>query len=188
MNCRALVSTWIVLLSAVAFPSAASGQLRSVTSTKSSPSPPPVPSPVSTVEARRLSDSFVAVADRVSPSVVQVDVTVRDAKVELLSRMFGRPSNDEPVSRGMGSGVVFTADGAIVTNNHVVEDALTINVRLRDGRYLPAKLVGRDPSTDLAVVQIDAPGLIPANFADSDAVRVGEWSWRSAPRSGSVTP
>jgi len=115
------------------------------------------------------------VADRVSPSVVQVDVTVRDAKVELLSRMFGRPSNDEPVSRGMGSGVVFTADGAIVTNNHVVEDALTINVRLRDGRYLPAKLVGRDPSTDLAVVQIDAPGLIPANFADSDAVRVGEW-------------
>jgi S1-C subfamily serine protease len=75
----------------------------------------------------------------------------------------------------MGSGVVFTADGAIVTNNHVVEDALTINVRLRDGRYLPAKLVGRDPSTDLAVVQIDAPGLIPANFADSDAVRVGEW-------------
>jgi Do/DeqQ family serine protease len=75
----------------------------------------------------------------------------------------------------MGSGVVFTADGAIVTNNHVVEEALTLNVRLRDGRYLPARLVGRDPATDLAVVKVDATGLVPAKFADSDAARVGEW-------------
>ncbi|HEY4012397.1 MAG TPA: trypsin-like peptidase domain-containing protein [Polyangiaceae bacterium] len=148
------------------------------------PAPPrPVPAVVqptpqqvqaSTVEAKRLSDGFVAVADRVSPSVVQIDVTERDEKADAVSRFFGR-GGDEPVARGMGSGVVFTPDGAILTNNHVVEDALTINVRLRDGRYLAARLVGRDPATDLAVVKIDATGLVPAKFADSEAARVGEW-------------
>ncbi len=75
----------------------------------------------------------------------------------------------------MGSGLVFTPDGAILTNNHVVEEALTLNVRLRDGRYLPAVLVGRAPAPDLAVRKVDATGLTPAKFADSDAARVGEW-------------
>jgi serine protease Do len=140
---------------------------------------PAVPTPAqvqaSTVEARRLSEGFVAVAERASPSVVQIDVTARDEKADVVSRFFGHGSGDEPIARGMGSGVVITADGAILTNNHVVEEALTINVRLRDGRYLPARLVGRDPATDLAVVKVDAPGLTPAKFADSDAARVGEW-------------
>jgi Do/DeqQ family serine protease len=139
----------------------------------------PVPSPAqvqaSNVEARRLSDGFVAVADRVSPSVVQIDITARDEKADLLVRFFGRGTADEPTARGTGSGVVFTSDGAILTNNHVVESALTIDVRLRDGRYLPARLVGRDPATDLAVIKVDAIGLTPAKFADSDAARVGEW-------------
>jgi Do/DeqQ family serine protease len=139
----------------------------------------PVPTPAqvqaSTAEAKRLSEGFVAVADHASPSVVQIDVTVHDEKADMLAHFFGRGGRDEPVARGMGSGVVFTPDGAILTNNHVVEDALTINVRLRDGRYLPARLVGRDPSTDLAVVKVDATGLAPAKFADSDAARVGEW-------------
>jgi serine protease Do len=145
------------------------------------PRPPPAaaqPTPqqvqASTAEAKRLSDGFVAVADRVSPSVVQIDVTQHDEKADAISRFFGR-GGDEPVARGMGSGVVFTPDGAILTNNHVVEDALTINVRLRDGRYLAATLLGRDPATDLAVVKIDATGLVPAKFADSEAARVGEW-------------
>ena len=70
---------------------------------------------------------------------------------------------------------VRTSDGAILTNNHVVEEALTINVRLRDGRYLPARLVGRDPATDLAVVKVDATGLVQAKLADSELARVGEW-------------
>jgi serine protease Do len=139
----------------------------------------PVPTPAqvqaSTAEAKRLSEGFVAVADHASPTVVQIDVTARDEKADLLSHFFGRNGRDEPIARGMGSGVVFTADGAILTNNHVVEEALTINVRLRDGRYLPARLVGRDPATDLAVVKVDATGLTPAKFADSDAARVGEW-------------
>jgi Do/DeqQ family serine protease len=129
----------------------------------------------STVEAKRLSDGFVAVAERVGPSVVQIDVTARDQKADILTHFFGGGSGEEPIARGMGSGVVFTSDGAILTNNHVVEQALTLNVRLRDGRYQPARLVGRDPSTDLAVIKIDATGLTPAKFADSDAARVGEW-------------
>jgi Do/DeqQ family serine protease len=136
--------------------------------------PTPAQVQASTAEARRLSDGFVAVAERISPSVVQIDVTARDERADLLSRFFGR-AGEEPIARGMGSGVVFTPDGAILTNNHVVEEALTINVRLRDGRYLPAKLVGRDPATDLAVVRIETNGLTPAKFADSDATRVGEW-------------
>lgn len=140
---------------------------------------PPIPSPAqvqaSTAEARRLSEGFVAVADRVSPTVVQIDVTARSEKADIMARFFGRGGEDEPVARAMGSGVVFTPDGAILTNNHVVEDALTINVRLHDGRYLPARLVGRDPATDLAVVKVDASGLPVAKFADSDAARVGEW-------------
>lgn len=144
------------------------------------PAPPAVPTPAqvqaSTAEARRLSEGFVAVADRVSPTVVQIDVTARSEKADAMARFFGRGGGgDEPIARAMGSGVVFTPDGAILTNNHVIEDALTINVRLRDGRYLPARLVGRDPATDLAVVKVDATGLPTAKFADSDAARVGEW-------------
>jgi S1-C subfamily serine protease len=129
----------------------------------------------STAEAKRLSEGFVAVAERVGPSVVQIDVTARNEKADVIARFFGRGSGDEPIARGMGSGVVFTPDGAILTNNHVVEEALTINVHLRDGRYLPARLLGRDPATDLAVIKVEATGLTPAKFADSDAARVGEW-------------
>jgi len=127
----------------------------------------------SQVEAKKLSDAFVSVAERVSPSVVQIDVTVRDESADQVLRWMGRGGS--AVAHGTGSGVVFTSDGAILTNNHVVEEALSISVHLRDGRFLPARLVGRDPSTDLAVVKVDASGLIPARFADSEAARVGEW-------------
>ncbi len=125
-------------------------------------------------EAKKLSDGFVAVAEKTSPSVVQIDVTARDENADQLLRFFGK-NQDSPVARGTGSGVVFTTDGLILTNNHVIDHALTINVRLRDGRLLPAKLVGRDPATDLAVVKVDATNLTAAKFADSDAAKVGEW-------------
>jgi len=126
------------------------------------------------VEARRMSDAFVNVAQRVSPSVVQIDITQRGQISDPMMRILGEAAGATPVARGTGSGVVFTADGAILTNNHVVDDALTINVHLRDGRFLPARLVGRDPATDLAVIKVDAHGLQPARFGDSDAARVGE--------------
>jgi S1-C subfamily serine protease len=138
---------------------------------------PPTPTPqaaAAQAEAKKLSDGFVSVADRVSPAVVQIDVTARDENADQLLRFFGR-NQDSPVAHGTGSGVIFTADGAILTNNHVIDHALTISVRLRDGRLLGAKLLGRDPSTDLAVIKVDATGLTAARFADSDAARVGEW-------------
>ncbi len=140
------------------------------------PAPAPaVAAPGAVAEARKLSDAFVAVAERVSPTVVQIEVTARDENADQLQRMFGR-NQDSPIARGTGSGVVFTNDGAILTNNHVIDHALTINVRLRDGRLLPGKLLGRDPATDLAVVKVEATGLTAAKFADSDAARVGEWT------------
>ena len=140
------------------------------------PAPAPaVAAPGAVAEARKLSDAFVAVAERVSPSVVQIEVTARDENADQMQRLFGK-NQDSPIARGTGSGVVFTADGAILTNNHVIDHALTINVRLRDGRLLPAKLLGRDPATDLAVVKVDATGLTAAKFADSEVARVGEWT------------
>jgi serine protease Do len=125
-----------------------------------------------TPEARRVSDSYIAVAERVSPSVVEIDIAERDGADE--GNGWKRGKSNGPVARGMGSGVIFSPDGAILTNNHVLEGALSINVRLRDGRYLPAQVVGRDPGTDLAMLRVEAIGLTPARFADSDVSRVGE--------------
>ncbi len=129
----------------------------------------------SQAEAQRLSDAFVFVAEKVGPSVVQIDVTERDQRQDPLIRWLSASGGEPPIAHGTGSGVVFSADGAILTNNHVIEDALTITVHLRDGRVLNGRLLGRDPDTDLAVVKVDATGLVPAKFADSDAARVGEW-------------
>jgi S1-C subfamily serine protease len=137
--------------------------------------PPPTPQAAAAqAEAKKLSDGFVSVAERVSPAVVQIDVTARDDNADQVLRFFGR-NQDSPIARGTGSGVVFTADGAILTNNHVIDHALTINVRFRDGRLMTGKLLGRDPATDLAVIKVEATGLPAARFADSDAARVGEW-------------
>jgi len=136
---------------------------------------PPVAAPGAVAEARKLSDAFVSVAERVSPAVVQIDVTAREEGADQITRFFGK-NQDSPIARGTGSGVIFTAEGAILTNNHVIDHALTINVRLRDGRLLPAKLLGRDPATDLAVIKIEGTGFTAAKFADSDNARVGEWT------------
>ncbi|MDI3287636.1 trypsin-like peptidase domain-containing protein [Polyangium sp. 15x6] len=138
------------------------------------PPPPALPAPArglpSAAEVRALGDTFVAVAEKTSPAVVQIDVTVSSGDSSA-----GRWFRADATTRGMGSGVIFSADGAILTNNHVIEDARAINVRLKDGRTLSARVAGRDPATDLAVLRVDATNLPVASFADSDAARVGEW-------------
>jgi Do/DeqQ family serine protease len=156
-------------------PVAAPSGVPSAVPTPTQPPPSPAQAQAATAEARRLSDAFVSVAEKVGPSVVQIDVTARDADADQAAKWFGR-HGDTPIARGLGSGVIVSVDGAILTNNHVIEEALTINVRLRDGRSLPARLLGRDPATDLAVIKVDAVGLPAAKFADSDNVRVGEWA------------
>ncbi|WP_394845666.1 trypsin-like peptidase domain-containing protein [Pendulispora brunnea] len=170
---RPLTFRSLVVLACLGLSAPALAQAQKVSAQSQGPSPAQVQA--SQAEARKLSDAFVNVAERVSPSVVQIDVTARDENADQILRWIGRGSSDSPVARGTGSGVVFTPDGAILTNNHVIEGALTINVHLRDGRFLPARLVGRDPATDLAVIKVDTQGLVAAKFADSDAMKVGEW-------------
>jgi Do/DeqQ family serine protease len=77
--------------------------------------------------------------------------------------------------KGAGSGVIISRDGYILTNNHVVDFADELNVKTSDGKEYEAKLVGRDPSTDLAVIKINASNLPTLEYADSDKARVGEW-------------
>ena len=77
--------------------------------------------------------------------------------------------------RGGGSGVIISPDGYIVTNNHVVEDASEVKVTLNDNRTFTAKVIGTDPTTDVALVKIDATDLPNIPFGESDALRLGEW-------------
>ena len=91
---------------------------------------------------------------------------------------FGRPQYQErtrPQQQGFGSGVIISADGYIVTNNHVIEKADEIEVTLNDKRTFKAQLVGTDPSTDIALLKIEADSLPTIIFGDSDQLKVGEW-------------
>jgi serine protease Do len=84
---------------------------------------------------------------------------------------FGGPM----IRKGAGSGVIISSDGYILTNNHVVDFADEVSIKMVDGKEYQAKIIGRDPSTDLAVVKIDADNLPTLEYADSDKARVGEW-------------
>ena len=81
----------------------------------------------------------------------------------------------EPVQSGLGSGVIITEDGYIVTNNHVVDGADKLEVLLNDNSTYDAKIIGTDEATDLALIKIDAKGLSPITFGDSEDVKIGEW-------------
>jgi Do/DeqQ family serine protease len=109
-----------------------------------------------------------AVVDRVAPAVVSI-FTRREAGDPF--GLFGGPSRS---GQGLGSGVIVRADGLIVTNYHVVEDAKELRVVLADRREFRAKIVGRDPETDVALLLVDAVGLPTASLGDSSRVRVGE--------------
>ncbi len=104
------------------------------------------------------------VAEQVKPSVVNVKVIVTQEDG------YGNSSTGE----GVGSGIIFSSDGYIITNNHVVGDASEVIVTLNDGKEYTAKLAGTDPNTDIAVIKIEATGLKPAEFVSVDDIKVGE--------------
>jgi S1-C subfamily serine protease len=114
---------------------------------------------------RELLDAYsravVGVVDKVGPSVVSIQVRVRE-------------SRDGSDREGAGSGFVIAPDGYVITNHHVVEQAGELRVTLTDGREFSARTVGSDPATDLAVVRVQANGLPTAEIGDSDALRVGQ--------------
>ena len=97
----------------------------------------------------------------------------RPGSPEDFFRRFFEEAPRRPV-RAVGSGFILSADGYIVTNNHVVEDAIGIQVKLADGRELAAKVVGRDPKTDLALLKVETTGLPVIPVGDSNALQVGE--------------
>jgi S1-C subfamily serine protease len=114
------------------------------------------------------SRAVISAAEKVSPSVVNIDVQQRLQGQQASARR--RPRE----ARGSGSGFIFTPDGFIMTNSHVVHQASSIEVTLSDGRHLQADLVGDDPDTDLAVIRIHAPSLVPTPLGDSQSIRVGQ--------------
>lgn len=128
--------------------------------------------------------SFADIAERVTPAVVAVNTT-RTARPRAQIR--GRPpqgmedfleqfGGQQPrQQRGEGSGFILSADGYIITNNHVVADADQVSITLSDGRVFKARVVGADSTTDVAVVKIDAKGLPTLTVGDDERTRIGDW-------------
>jgi S1-C subfamily serine protease len=136
----------------------------------------------------QLNNAFAKVFETVAPSVVIIEVSKKnDGETSAFEDLFfqgppdqnnprGNQKNPQPI-QSEGSGFIVRPDGYIFTNFHVVEAADKIEVKLKDGRGFPARVVGTDEKTDVAVIKIDAKDLPSAQFGDSDAVRVGQFAF-----------
>ncbi len=139
---------------------------------------------------KSFNEAFVQIAESATPSVVTI-FTEKTVNQRIFSpfSFFGSPFDDmfgmqgggalnngrKEVQRGLGSGVIVTADGYILTNNHVIDGADVVYVRTSDNRKIDAKVIGSDPKTDIAVIKVNVTGLKPIVIGDSDKLRVGEW-------------
>jgi serine protease Do len=133
-----------------------------------------------------MNPAFVSIAEAVTPTIVNIS-TERTQRVtrghppvpEEFRRFFNIPEGQGPQQEvpqaGTGTGFILSPDGYIMTNNHVIEDANRIRVTLNDQRQFDARVVGRDPTTDVAVIKVEATALSPSRIGRSEAVRVGEW-------------
>jgi len=125
------------------------------------------------------SRAVIEAAEKISPSVVYIEMSRNEAG---RNARRGRDRQNNPAANpqqprevsGTGSGFIFTPDGFILTNSHVVHDASGIHVGLTDGRRAEAQLIGDDPHTDLAVIRITTPNLVPAQLGSSQSIRVGQ--------------
>lgn len=126
--------------------------------------------------------NFTVAAELSVNAVVHVKTTYEARQqaypTDIFDFFFGRPQYQQremPKQQGFGSGVILTEDGYIVTNNHVIDNSDEIEVVLNDKRTFKAKLIGTDPSTDIALLKIDAQGLPTIRLGNSDDLKVGEW-------------
>ncbi|HXF95640.1 MAG TPA: Do family serine endopeptidase [Gemmatimonadales bacterium] len=129
--------------------------------------------------AADLGEAFAAVAEHVKPAVVFIRAERREPAANLRLppgfEDFFRVPRRPQIQEGNGSGFIVSADGYILTNNHVVQGADRVTVRLYDKREFEAKVVGTDANTDVAVIKIDARNLPTATLGNSDSTRIGEW-------------
>ena len=132
------------------------------------------------------SNAFVSISESVTPAVVSIQVESRRSRsrvrgrtvppgLEDFFRQFDTPQQRQEPVESSGSGFIVSKDGYILTNNHVVADADRVTAKLTDGREFVAKVVGRDPSTDIALIKIDGSNLPTASLGDDATARVGEW-------------
>ncbi len=139
--------------------------------------PAPVLDPRSIPRLAALDEELSNVAGAVIPSVVSLTArktNAADPRDQFLWQLFGLGQPPAQETTPMGSGVIVSREGHIVTNNHVIQGAGKIDVQLSDGRGFEARVLGADPRSDIAVLKIEADGLQPLPFADSSKVKVGQ--------------
>jgi serine protease Do len=149
---------------------------------RTNPAPKPTPAEVRPLE--ETSQAFEAIAEHVTPAVVAIEAEQLESRrtptrrnippgMEEFFRQFEQ--QDQGPRSGTGSGFIVTADGYILTNNHVVANADRVTVTMLDNRRFQAKVIGRDPTTDVALIKVEAKDLPTVTLGDDRSARVGQW-------------